>query len=506
MHQVNVSVGDVSGAVGDVSAAEDQMTATVDQVGAGVGEASAAVDQVGAGVGEASAAVDQVGAGVGEASAAVDQVTDTMDQVGAGVGLVSMSQIDTSVLLSQRTMNELFGTSSSNSGAELGREAATETYNSSNRELRDGVSNLQLLSEASGAESDAQPDSGFVAQSVGPPSTPLGRCVRPRLTVKKDVNFIPDDENLSEYDSFSSGESDDDVEADNDDDASFGSDSLDANDTLSEADAVMMGTAFLESLQLGSDTPTREARLVRENTLRSMEWTPVSSSYAEGVQAYPGLNIEEARPVDELSDVCHSPLLTFFYFLPKTLWVRIATETNRYGLQQVTRRAEAIQAKQNDRRRETVKQISRRLKAKSSYETHEILHVVGLLIARMLCPHKRRFAAHWSMVEDGAVPAGNFGRFMARNRCQDILRDLHFVDNQEERTRDKLWKLRMVSDTLQQRFLMAWSLPTVFSFDEGVLPSTSKRNTTRMFMPDKPRRYGSKMFMVCDSRTAYCHR
>ncbi|KAE8959287.1 hypothetical protein PR003_g25471 [Phytophthora rubi] len=110
------------------------------------------------------------------------------------------------------------------------------------------------------------------------------------------------------------------------------------------------------------------------------------------------------------------------------------------------------------------------------------------------------------MVEDGAIPAGNFGRFMGRNRCQDILRDLYFVNNEAKRTRDKLWKLRSVVDRLQQRFLSAWSLPSVFSFDEGVLPSTSKRNTTRMFMPDKPHRYGSKMFMTCDSRTAYCHR
>ncbi|KAG6623606.1 uncharacterized protein IUM83_02195 [Phytophthora cinnamomi] len=39
-----------------------------------------------------------------------------------------------------------------------------------------------------------------------------------------------------------------------------------------------------------------------------------------------------------------------------------------------------------------------------------------------------------------------------------------------------------------------------------VLPATSKRNTTRMFMPDKPHRYGTKMFMTCDSKTAYCHR
>ncbi|KAG2884349.1 hypothetical protein PC129_g22884 [Phytophthora cactorum] len=188
------------------------------------------------------------------------------------------------------------------------------------------------------------------------------------------------------------------------------------------------------------------------------------------------------------------------------MWVRINVETNRYGLQQVGRRAQAIQSKQSARRHETLNQIRRRLKAKPGYQTHDILHVIGLLIARMLCPQKRRFAVHWLMVEDGSVPAGTFGRFMGRNRCQDILRDLHFVDNEADRTRDKLWKLRPVVDKIQQRFLAGWSLPAVFSFDEGVLPSTSKRNTTRMFMPDKPHRYGSKMFIVCDSRTAYCHR
>ena len=83
-------------------------------------------------------------------------------------------------------------------------------------------------------------------------------------------------------------------------------------------------------------------------------------------------------------------------------------------------------------------------------------------MARMLCPQKRRFADHWTMTEDGAIPAGNFGRFMGRNRCQEILRDLHFVDNDAERTRDKLWKLRPIVDRLQQRFLAAWSLPSIF--------------------------------------------
>ncbi|KAL3657189.1 hypothetical protein V7S43_019102 [Phytophthora oleae] len=269
-----------------------------------------------------------------------------------------------------------------------------------------------------------------------------------------------------------------------------------------------MDETFIASLQLDADALDRRSLQQREDALRGMQWTSVSSSFESDAAAYSGLGQEHAQPVGELRKLCHSPLLRFFYFMLKSMWVMINQETNVYSLQQVDRRAQAIQsrqAKQADRRQETLKNIRRRLRAKPAYQTHEVLHVVGLLVARMLCPQKR-FPAHWSMVEDGAVPAGNFGRFMARNRCQDILRDLHFVDNQGERNRDKLWKLRPVISRVQQRFLVGWSLPTVFSFNEGVLPATSKRNTTRMFMPDKPHRNGTKMFMTCDSRTAYCHR
>ncbi|GMF51949.1 unnamed protein product [Phytophthora fragariaefolia] len=86
----------------------------------------------------------------------------------------------------------------------------------------------------------------------------------------------------------------------------------------------------------------------------------------------------------------------------------------------------------------------------------------------MLCPQKRRFSDHWSMSEDGAA-----------------------------------LEVRAIVDKMQQRFVAGWSLPSAFSFDEGILPATSKRNTTRVFMPDKPHRYGSKMFMTCDFRTAF---
>uniref|UniRef100_H3H786 PiggyBac transposable element-derived protein domain-containing protein n=1 Tax=Phytophthora ramorum TaxID=164328 RepID=H3H786_PHYRM len=278
-------------------------------------------------------------------------------------------------------------------------------------------------------------------------------------------------------------------------------------DVLSEADAERMDEAFIRSLMIGNTSVTSQEKKQREDALRATQWTPVvSSDFEVDTPEYPGLGEHMALPVAELRAVASSPLQTFLYFMPKSLWVMIADETNRYSLQQLDQRAKGIQTKQHRRRRESLKQIRRRLKLKHEYKPHEILNVIGLLVARMLCPQKRRFSDHWSMVEDGAIPAGNFGRFMGRNRCQDILRDLHFVDNEAPRTRDKLWKLRPIIDKLQQRFLEGWSLPAVISFDEGVLPSTSRRNTTRMFMPDKPHRYGSKMFMTCDSRTSYCHR
>jgi hypothetical protein len=424
------------------------------------------------------------------------------DAEGDDVQCDDVSQVGTSLQLSQRTLNTLFNMESD---VELSQASVPRAFEMSPSDLTVNVSqqeaatSLQLLSEASGLESEAEPP----AAATPPAST--RRALRPRLQFKTDVNFVPEGENMSDYESFSSGDSDgQDVDEDDESPDREGFDETD--DVISDADAVQMDDAFIEALQIGSNELNNKAKKARKDTLRAMQWTPVSSSFESGALAYDGLGVTEAQPVPELRALCHSPLDTFFFFMPKSLWVLINVETNRYGLQQIERRASAMQAKQVASRRETLPQIRRRLMAKPGYQTHEILHVIGLLVARMLCPQKRRFSAHWSMVEDGALPAGNFGRFMARNRCQDILRDLHMVDNEAPRTRDKLWKLRPVVEKLQQRFLAGWSLPAVFSFDEGVLPSTSRRNTTRMFMPDKPHRYGSKMFMTCDSRTAYCHR
>ncbi|GMF37715.1 unnamed protein product [Phytophthora fragariaefolia] len=389
---------------------------------------------------------------------------------------VRPSQIDTSVLLSQNTIEQMFG-ASDESEAELLQTAVTRAFGLSLKDLqgdeeqRDAAACLHMLSEASGLESEGEDE-------------------RARS---------------SEYEEFSSDDSDSVGICDNDRD-SEGDEFDEEGDELSDSDTAEMDQAFLASRHVGGDELQSKAALRgRKAALQSMEWTPVSAEFETDTPSYPGLGAEEARPVRELLDVWRSPLLTLFYFAPKFLWVSIARETNRYWLQQVNKRVERMAARQTGRPRKTAAQIARRLKATQAYGAHEILHVVGLLVARMLCPQKRRFAAHWSMVEHGAIPAGLFGRYMTRDRCQNIFRDLHFVDNTVDHGRDKLWNLCPVVDTIQERFLAGWSLPAVFSFDEGVLPTTSKRNTTRMFMSDKRHRYVSKLFMLCDAKTAYCH-
>ncbi|KAF1772658.1 hypothetical protein GQ600_26121 [Phytophthora cactorum] len=152
---------------------------------------------------------------------------------------------------------------------------------------RNAAASLQLLSEASGTESDAQPDSLPVIST--------DRVLRPRLQIKNDVNFVPDDETISAYESFSSSESDDDVDVDNDDDDRGKSDKDD--DHLSEDNTAQMDEAFIESLHVGNDAINKQATQKRKIALRGMKWTSVSSGFESDVFAYPGLTMEEARPV-----------------------------------------------------------------------------------------------------------------------------------------------------------------------------------------------------------------
>jgi hypothetical protein len=87
------------------------------------------------------------------------------------------------------------------------------------------------------------------------------------------------------------------------------------------------------------------------------------------------------------------------------------------------------------------------------------------------------------------------------------MRCLHFTNNEDPRAlNDRAWKIRSVIDCVQKTFKRGFICPNVLSFDEGILPSQSAFNGTKTFMKNKPHRWGTKMFLTCCARTAYCLR
>jgi hypothetical protein len=221
-------------------------------------------------------------------------------------------------------------------------------------------------------------------------------------------------------------------------------------------------------------------------------------------------NGEYGPSASAIAAAADSPLAIFMYFMPKKLWHEIRNESNRYHSQQIGIRADEIRKRQKKNKTvnpETKHQIRSRLRQEPSFRTCEFLHLIGLLIARMLCPHKQRLVRHWSMGSEGAVPAGTFGRFMTKNRFQELMKSIHFTNNLDPRAKtDRAWKVRSVVDCLQATFRRGYTTPPVLSFDEGIIPNRSRYNPTRQYLKDKPHKWGTKLFVTCCAETAYCLR
>ncbi|KAG6610078.1 uncharacterized protein IUM83_00142 [Phytophthora cinnamomi] len=129
--------------------------------------------------------------------------TGSAEDTGAASPAVGASQIDTTAGLSQGTLNDIFGSSSSGSADELSQAAVPHAFGLSPSDFNVGESHLQaaanlhLLSEAGGLESEPEDEE---EKQQGTPYRTLR--VHP---LKSDVNFIPDNEDEKEYESMDSG-------------------------------------------------------------------------------------------------------------------------------------------------------------------------------------------------------------------------------------------------------------------------------------------------------------
>lgn len=219
----------------------------------------------------------------------------------------------------------------------------------------------------------------------------------------------------------------------------------------------------------------------------------------------------ELTPEAEVVARTMRPIDLFFFFLPKRMWRDIAAQTNKY--ERDTRRERMGKARaRNDSlpERQAESRLARSRKKIEEFEkikAVEILHAMGLLIARSLMPFKAGIEKHWATTATGAIPAGTWSQFMPRQRFRDVFRFLHFSDNGDPRaSQDRAWKIRPVVDVLQDTFSKGMSIGRWVAFDEMVIPSRSSRNAIRIYLKNKPHKYGTKLFAVCCGESKYCSR
>ncbi|GMF51242.1 unnamed protein product [Phytophthora fragariaefolia] len=191
--------------------------------------------------------------------------------------------------------------------------------------------------------------------------------------------------------------------------------------------------------------------------------------------------------------------------MPKTFWRVVAEESNRYFLQNLTARVDRMHLNQRSSGKKSRDEFMMREAKKDDIEPHEILHVMGLLMARMLNPQRRRFRDHWSTERVGAVCRGTFNGYMPRHRFEHIMTNLNFTNNANvQAASDRAWKARSVITTLQETFPRGYTTPPVISFDEGIIPPRNRNNPTRQYLKAKPHKWGTKLFLTCCASTAYC--
>lgn len=179
-----------------------------------------------------------------------------------------------------------------------------------------------------------------------------------------------------------------------------------------------------------------------------------------------GLFRGESAYTNHVLEYTNDPLKLFYYFKPPRLWLRVALESNRYFNQHLNERVDKMyqnRCKQGDDvSREDI--LLREKQRHKKIKAEEVLHCSGLLVARMLCPHKRRLADHWVTTFVGAVRKGTFGRCMSKARFGRITQKLHFTENASPIAEmDRAWLVQQaygVSEDIAVRSVVETLRPT----------------------------------------------
>jgi hypothetical protein len=170
-----------------------------------------------------------------------------------------------------------------------------------------------------------------------------------------------------------------------------------------------------------------------------------------------------------------SPLSIFILFFRQIFQI-ILTETNRYFHQYMSSRTTGSTSAQPP-----------------DITIAEMYTFFGLII-QMGHDQRHSLKDYWSREEQYYTPF--YSNIMACDRFFHILRFLHF-ENNDNPDYDRLWKIRRIFDTLNNKFCELYNPTEHLAVDE-VIVLYKGRVVFRQHIPKKHKRFGIKIYKLCD--------
>ena len=176
-----------------------------------------------------------------------------------------------------------------------------------------------------------------------------------------------------------------------------------------------------------------------------------------------------------------SPGQIFQVFFTDAIVSQICTETNRYYDQ-------------------SHKQKNAKYTKWKPTTVTEIKAFIGVLIAMGITklPEMRDY---WR--KNSLCYVSWFSTVFTRGRFEAILNVLHLVDNKQCTNNDKLYKLGNLHNKLNINFYKAYTPERNLAVDEQMI-GTKCRVSCIQYMPAKPKKFGIKLWALCESSSGYC--
>ncbi|GFO01917.1 poc1 centriolar protein homolog a [Plakobranchus ocellatus] len=213
---------------------------------------------------------------------------------------------------------------------------------------------------------------------------------------------------------------------------------------------------------------------------RDLENYPVSAAF----RSAPGLHLPDG--VDPTTPADFFALI----FTPQLL-KHIKRETNRYAATEIARVGDAA-------------------KPNSIYKLWKPVTLVDIrgfitILVHMALINKDRLSYFWSKIPIINTPFA--AQIMSRDRFLAIMAFLHVSDNNTYIPRDQpghtpLHKIQPIYDHLRYTFSSLYTPKQKLCIDEAICPWRGKLRF-RVYMKDKPNKWGVKLYKLCESSSGY---